>query len=388
MVINLENRLQREKTHINNVVGRIEGSDFPDEVIILGNHRDAWGPGAGDPGSGSSTLNEVVRSFGVALKTGWQPRRTILFVSFEGEEISQFGSRLWIPPNFEWLNKTLIAYINVVVAASGSHFHLKASPLLHRAAIRALEKVPSPNQTVAGQSVADIWDGVIGRPGGGDAIAFASTYCFTTLDFGFSPALNEPVFPYHSQFDNVAWMDAYGDPEWKYHMTSAKIWSMITIDLLESLVLPLGVKDYAIAARMYLDILQRAFPAGLSGWNSTMLDIAIQQFQEVGTKVDRRASELNLARGRSPAWWNFWSQKKLMRQIRDLNQLYIALERNFYYHDAKGPDTGENHVLFIQSAWHNDGQPLPGLWEAFSSRNLTEAYVSPSHYPFLHLCLL
>src|SRR5438552_1779275 len=33
--------------------GSIRGSEFPDELVLIGGHRDAWGPGAGDPGGGS-----------------------------------------------------------------------------------------------------------------------------------------------------------------------------------------------------------------------------------------------------------------------------------------------------------------------------------------------
>ena len=49
---------------------------------MLGNHRDAWGYGAVDPSSGTAQLMEVVRSFGKLLKTGWRPRRTIIFASW------------------------------------------------------------------------------------------------------------------------------------------------------------------------------------------------------------------------------------------------------------------------------------------------------------------
>ena len=139
---------------VHNVIGIIPGQ-VPDEVIILGNHRDAWGPGAGDGNSGSAALNEVVRSFGVARRQGWQPRRTLIFASWEGEECGQIGSLAWIREHLPWLNATAVAYLNVVVAASGSRLHVHASPLLYRAVLEATHQVPSPNQTLPGQSVLD-----------------------------------------------------------------------------------------------------------------------------------------------------------------------------------------------------------------------------------------
>ena len=84
--INLYNEQEYVTTPLWNVIGVIKGA-IPDEVVIMGNHRDAWiAGGAGDPNSGSAALNEVVRSFGEALKAGWKPLRTIVFACWDGEE--------------------------------------------------------------------------------------------------------------------------------------------------------------------------------------------------------------------------------------------------------------------------------------------------------------
>ena len=84
LVLNLVNEQEYTTTPLWNVVGIINGT--LDEVIILGNHRDAWiAGGAGDPNSGSSALNELIRSFGIALEKGWKPLRTIVFLSVDGE---------------------------------------------------------------------------------------------------------------------------------------------------------------------------------------------------------------------------------------------------------------------------------------------------------------
>jgi N-acetylated-alpha-linked acidic dipeptidase len=57
-------------TPIWNVIGVIKGS-ISDEVIVIGNHRDAWiAGGAGDPNSGSAVINEVIRSLGKAVEAG------------------------------------------------------------------------------------------------------------------------------------------------------------------------------------------------------------------------------------------------------------------------------------------------------------------------------
>lgn len=67
LTINLVNEQNYTITPAWNTIGIINGS-ISDEVVVLGNHRDAWiVGGAGDPNSGSTALNEVVRSFGEAL---------------------------------------------------------------------------------------------------------------------------------------------------------------------------------------------------------------------------------------------------------------------------------------------------------------------------------
>lgn len=86
LVLNLVNEQEYVTTPLWNVIGVINGT-LPDEVIVVGNHRDAWiAGGAADPNSGSAAINEVIRSFGKALEAGWKPLRTIVFASWDGEE--------------------------------------------------------------------------------------------------------------------------------------------------------------------------------------------------------------------------------------------------------------------------------------------------------------
>ncbi|KAF2807523.1 Zn-dependent exopeptidase, partial [Mytilinidion resinicola] len=116
--------------------GIIRGS-IDDKVIILGNHRDSRRPGASDSIRGAAALIEVVRSFATAYRAGWRPRQTIMFVSWEGAETGQVGSEPWIASHLPWLRKTAVAYLNVVVAAAGSEFQVKATPLLQNVVHRA-----------------------------------------------------------------------------------------------------------------------------------------------------------------------------------------------------------------------------------------------------------
>ena len=79
-----------------NVIGYIKGAIEPDRYVMLGNHRDAWGFGAMDPSSGTALMMEVARILGAKLKSGWRPRRTIIFLSWGAEEFGLTGSREFV----------------------------------------------------------------------------------------------------------------------------------------------------------------------------------------------------------------------------------------------------------------------------------------------------
>ena len=82
---------------LTNVLGMIPGTG-PD-TIVIGAHRDhfgrpagLWFPGADDNASGTAIVLEVARALG---KIGLRPQRTILFLSFSGQERDLLGSRLY-----------------------------------------------------------------------------------------------------------------------------------------------------------------------------------------------------------------------------------------------------------------------------------------------------
>jgi carboxypeptidase Q len=76
-------------------VGEIKGSQFPDERVIIGGHLDSWdlGQGALDNGTGAMSTLEAART----LKAlGWQPKRTITFILFTGEEEGGIGVQTFL----------------------------------------------------------------------------------------------------------------------------------------------------------------------------------------------------------------------------------------------------------------------------------------------------
>ena len=75
-----------------NVIGEIKGSEFPDQIITVGGHLDAWeaGEGAHDDGAGCMQSLDVLRIF---RELGIKPKRTIRAVAFMDEEVAQRGGK-------------------------------------------------------------------------------------------------------------------------------------------------------------------------------------------------------------------------------------------------------------------------------------------------------
>ncbi|MDA9668439.1 M28 family peptidase [Flavobacteriaceae bacterium] len=85
-----------------NVVAIIEGSEYPDEYIILSSHLDHIGVengiinnGADDDGSGTVAMLEIAEAFQKAVAEGLGPKRSVVFLHVTGEEKGLLGSEYY-----------------------------------------------------------------------------------------------------------------------------------------------------------------------------------------------------------------------------------------------------------------------------------------------------
>lgn len=354
-----------------NVIGVINGS-IPDEVILIGNHRDAWiAGGAGDPNSGSAALNEIIRSFGKALEKGWRPQRTIVFASWDGEEYGLLGSTEWVEEYLPWLSDAAIAYVNVDVGAVSPNLRTSAAPVLNKALYDITSSVQSPNQTTRGQTVRDLWDGLIFTMGSGsDYTAFQDFAGISCIDIGYSaqgPA--DPVYHYHSNYDSFYWMDNFGDPGFLYHTSIAQVAGLLVAKLVEEPVISFNATDYAFSLERYLNSLKETVPKEDAPRNFFgALDAAIEAFQRVSVAFDHTASKLiDLASSKKPG-----NRAELYRSIRSLNTKYKLLERQFLHAPGLDSRSWFKHVVFAPGLWTGyAGATYPGLVEAVADKNET-----------------
>jgi N-acetylated-alpha-linked acidic dipeptidase len=258
---------------IYDVIVRIPGAAEPDSLVIMGNHRDAWTPGAADPNSGTATLLETARGLGAALKTGWRPRRTIVLASWDAEEFGLIGSTEWAEDHAVDLKSKAVAYLNVDVAVTGRELRVGGVPSLRDVVREAAFAVPEPEK---GGSVGEAWErrerGDWARVGpvdlardepfelelsplgsGSDYTAFVDHLGIPSIDFGF----NGPYGVYHAVYDNFFWMSHFGDPAFVYHQAAARFYGLIGMRLASADIVPLRFASYATALRRELEALHR-----------------------------------------------------------------------------------------------------------------------------------
>jgi len=405
LVLTLVSEQEYVTTPLWNVIGLINGT-LPDEVIVIGNHRDAWiAGGAGDPNSGSAVLNEVIRSFGVALSKGWKPLRTIVFASWDGEEYGLIGSTEWVEEYLPWLSAANVAYVNVDTATVGPIFRASASPLLNSAIYDIVSLVPSPNQTVAGQTVGDLWHHKINTMGSGsDFTAFQDFAGVPSIDFGYGSDPSDTggaVFHYHSNYDSFYWMNTYGDPGFHYHATVAKLWALLTAKLADTPVIPLNVTDYALAIQGYISKVESKLDATIAGTTSEEAELearsrptpsapqgsisslklsfkglhkAASDLLVMSIKHDAWAAKLAEEAGENIPWWKWFTKVKLYFHIRRANDRYKLFERNFLYAEGLDGRPWFKHVIFAPGLWTGyAGAVFPGLQEAIDGNNYGKA---------------
>jgi Zn-dependent M28 family amino/carboxypeptidase len=120
-------RIQKETE---NVLGFIKGSEKPDEIIVISAHYDHVGiydgeiyNGADDDGSGSVALLEMAQAFQMAIKDGFKPKRSLLFLHVTAEEIGLLGSKYYtdIQPIFPLENTITNLNIDMIGRVDDAH---------------------------------------------------------------------------------------------------------------------------------------------------------------------------------------------------------------------------------------------------------------------------
>ena len=365
--VHLVSQQDYQRRIIWDVIGKIKGSEYPDDWVVVGNHRDAWVYGAVDPSSGTAAMLESVHGIGALLEQGWRPKRTILFCSWDAEEQGLVGSTEWVEQHANELERA-VAYFNVDVAVAGTDFSASAVPSLKEFVRGITRAVPSP----LGGTVYQEWR--LNHADGDSQAANPKTPSdeVTMGDLGsgsdFTPFLQHVGVPstdvssggpygvYHSTFDDFAWFTQNADPHFLYLQQMARVLGLEALRMADADVLPLDYVTYAREISTYIDAAKKkAQDAGLSALDFAPAQAAAGRMANAARKVQslQTAANANLP--------------KLNLILRQTETAFIAdaglPNRPWYRHTiyAPGEFTGYSAVV------------IPGVNEAIDVRNPTLA---------------
>jgi N-acetylated-alpha-linked acidic dipeptidase len=355
------------------VEARIKGSEYPDEWVLLGNHHDAWVYGGVDPSSGTASMMEMTRAFGALLKEGIRPKRTIVFGSWDGEEVGLTGSTEWGEQFAGELRTKLVAYLNVDSSASGPNFEGGASGSLAPFLVETSRSIADPS----GGTLHDAWlksaaaerkeehnpEGVTDANVVNTRIGSGSDHT-VFLNFLGRPVItlefDGPYGVYHSMYDDYYWMNHFGDPGYKYHATMSQLWGVTALRLAQADVLPLDFQFYGNTIDQFLDELAKNKKYDAAKLNLAAAHQAARELETAAAQAEGLVGQ-GLARG-----------KLSSAQSAAINQLLMKGEANFVLPEGIPGRPWFKHILY-SARYTYAHLELPAITEAVESSNWTEA---------------
>ena len=299
VTVHLVSQQDYQRRTIWDVIGKIPGSEYPNDWVVVGNHRDAWVYGAVDPSSGTAAMLEAVHGVGALLREGWRPKRTIVFCSWDAEEEGLIGSTEWVEQHAAEMNHA-VAYFNVDVAVSGPDFSASAVPSLKQFIRDLTRDVPSPaggtvfeqwrvhhandeTHRAVGAASLDLNQVHVGDLGSGsDYTPFLQHAGVPSTDIGSDGSYGV----YHSTFDDFAWYTQNADPHFEYLQEMARVLGLEAVRMADTDVLPYDYVAYAREISGYLEAAKtKARETGLNSLDFTPAETAAARLTEAAQRI-------------------------------------------------------------------------------------------------------
>jgi N-acetylated-alpha-linked acidic dipeptidase len=258
------------------VVFRIQGAQAPDQWIVRGNHHDAWVNGAEDPVSGQIALLEEARALGQLLKTGWKPKRTIVYCAWDGEEPMLLGSTEWAEFHGDDLRKHAAIYINTDGNGRG-FLSVQGSHSLEKFVNNIAHEINDPEKNISvwkraqaarlvrrnaeergedrkeARTRADLRIGALGS--GSDYTAFVDHLGIASLNVAYGGEDDGGI--YHSIYDDFYWFTHFSDSEFVYGQALAQTVGSMVVRFADADLLPYDFSDFADTMHKYSDDLKK-----------------------------------------------------------------------------------------------------------------------------------
>ncbi len=244
------------------VIATLKGADFPDEWVIRGNHHDAWVEGAWDPLAGVVAQLAEAKAIGGLLKSGWRPRRTLVYASWDAEEPGLLGSTEWAETHARELQAKAVLYLNsdenargfliargsdslqrlvnqVAAAVTDPETGVSVQARLRaRTLTEALNGVGDADARAATDAAAEGGDLLLEPLGtGSDYTPFLQHLGITSLDVEYGREA-DPAGVYHSRYDTFEHYLRFGDPDLRYGVALAQTNGRLMLRVADAQLLP------------------------------------------------------------------------------------------------------------------------------------------------------
>ncbi len=255
-----------------NVIARMEGNEFPDQWIMRGNHHDGWVNGAADPISGMVALLEEARVVGELAKTGWKPKRTILYAAWDAEEPGLIGSTEWAEHHEQEIKEKMVAYINTDGSSRGFLFG-GGSHTLEKYYNEVAREVIDPQKEITVSERKRAYLLVNGSPevkkevavrkdirlsplgSGSDYSPFLQHLGIASLNLGFGGEGSGGQ--YHSIYDSYDHFIRFKDPGFVYGASLSKVAGRLTLRLANADILPFDFSGFVDNVSKYAQEVQK-----------------------------------------------------------------------------------------------------------------------------------
>jgi N-acetylated-alpha-linked acidic dipeptidase len=394
---------------IYDVIAKIKGSELPDEWVMRGNHQDGWVNGAGDPLSGQAAMLEEARAISELIKTGWKPKRTIVFGAWDGEEPGLLGSTEWVEQHAQELQQKLVLYINSdgngrgFLGAEGSH---ALEPLMNEIAadvmdpqtnISVLDRKRDRDMINAGTNIKTkkellakktISIGALGS--GSDYSPFIQHLGLPSLNLGFGG--EDPGGEYHSIYDSYYDYKTFKDPTMAYGVVLAKLAGRTTLRVADAEILPFDFKSlyktisgYVTDLTAQIDQMREATTVENQLIKEKKYDYAADpQKKELAPTVKDEVPFLNFAglqnsmndleKATNRLSDLLWSGKLTAPQKNEINKKLYQAEQHLLSEKGLPRRGWYRHTIYAPGFYTGYGvKTLPGIREAVEQRNWKEA---------------
>jgi N-acetylated-alpha-linked acidic dipeptidase len=257
---------------IYDVIATLHGTE-PDQWVIRGNHHDAWVNGADDPISGQAVMLEEAHTLGELHRQGWNPKRTIIYCAWDGEEPGLLGSVEWVETHVDDLKKHAVTYINSdsnergFVSPGGTQDLEKFisgvardvdDPETHmsvfqRSHLMAIAKAKNAEERSDLRKTDDLKVRALGD--GSDYTAFQDFAGISTLNVEFGG--EDDGDQYHSIYDDFYWYTHFIDIDFVYAKALAQIAGSAMMRLADADLIPFDYAPQAEAIGKYESDLEK-----------------------------------------------------------------------------------------------------------------------------------